>query len=322
MLRFVLRRLGAAAILLFLVLTATFFLIHIAPGEPARLFDNPTITKEQQQELRRLYGLDKPLGVQYLLWMSAAVRGDWGSSITFGRPAFDVLMERMPNTLLLVLAAVLVEHALGLGLGLAAAARAGSFVDRWIRYLSVLMFSIPVFWLALLAIELLAVRWSWFPINQMRSEGAQALPPIPRLLDLLHHLALPALILGVARAGAVARFVRNGLLEVLSQDYIRTARAKGLHPARVLWVHALPNSLIPLVQRIGVALPIMLSGTVVIEVIFSWPGLGNAVFEAIRQRDYPVVLASTALTGTMVVLGSLLADLAHAWIDPRVRHEA
>ncbi len=322
MLRFILRRLGAATLLLFLVLTATFFLIHIAPGEPVRLFDNPRISNEQKLELRELYGLDKPLGQQYLRWLGSVLRGDWGASITFERPAFDVLMERMPNTVLLVLAAFLVEYALGLALGLAAAARAGTTLDRWIRYLSLLLFSIPGFWLALLAIELLAVRWSWFPINQMTSEGAQALPPLQRLLDLLHHLALPALILGIARCGAVVRFARNGLLEVLNQDYIRTAHAKGLHPARVLWVHALPNALIPLVQRFGMALPIMLSGTVVIEVIFSWPGLGNAVFQAIRQRDYPVILASTALTGTMVVLGSLLADLLHAWIDPRVRHEA
>ena len=320
MLRFTLRRLGASALLLFVVLTATFFLIHIAPGEPARLFDNPRFSAEKRQELRQLYGLDKPLGQQYVLWMGSVLEGDWGTSIALNRPAFEVLLERMPNTCLLVLAAVVVEHGLGLFFGLWAAARAGSFVDRQIRVLSLVLFSVPSLWLALLAIELLTVRWPLFPTNQMRSDGAHLMSPLAQGLDVLHHLVLPALILGVARSGAVVRFVRNGLLEVLGQDYIRTARAKGLSPARVLWIHALRNSLIPLVQRFGVALPILLSGALVIEVIFSWPGVGLAIFQAILTRDYPVILASTALSGTMVVLGSLMADLLQAWLDPRVRY--
>ncbi len=320
MLRFTLRRLAASALLLFLVLTATFFVIQIAPGEPARLFDNPRISEEKRDELRRIYGLDKPLHRQYLTWLGSVVQGEWGSSFSLNRPAFEVLLEKMPNTTLLVLAAVLVEHLLGLAFGILSAARAGTALDRRIRLGSLVLFSIPMFWTALLAIELLTVRWPLFPTNQMRSEGASALPLFRQILDLLHHLALPALILGVGRCGAVVRFVRNGLLDVLGQDYIRTAHAKGLHPARVLWVHALRNALIPLVQRFGVALPALLSGSLLIEVIFSWPGVGLAIYEAIRQRDYPVILASTALSGAMVVLGSLLADLLHAWLDPRVRH--
>lgn len=305
--------------MLLLVLTATFFLIHIAPGEPSRLFDNPRISADKRQELRRVYGLDRPLAEQYVTWMGSVLKGDWGHSISLGRPAFEVLLEKMPNTCLLVAAGIVVEHALGLALGLVAAARAGSFLDRQIRVLSLVLFSIPAFWLALLAIELLTVRWGLFPTQQMRSEGAHLLPPFEQMLDVLHHLVLPGLILGVARCGAVVRFVRNGLLEVLSQDYIRTARAKGLSPARVLWVHALPNALVPLVQRFGLALPMLLSGTLVIEVVFAWPGVGFAVFQAILQRDYPVILASTAMSGALVALGNLMADLLHAWLDPRVR---
>ncbi len=319
MLRFTLRRLGAAALLLFLVLTATFFLIHLAPGEPTRLFDNPRISAEKRQELRQVYGLDQPLGRQYAIWMGSVLKGDWGTSISLGRPASEVLLEKMPNTCLLVAAALVVEHALGFLLGLAAASRAGTFLDRQIRILSLVLYSVPIFWLALLAIELLTVRWNLFPTNQMRSDGARLLPPIEQGLDVLHHLVLPALILGIARCGAVVRYVRNGLLDVLSQDYIRTARAKGLSPARVLWVHALRNALIPLVQRLGLALPYLLSGSLIIEVIFSWPGVGLAVFQAILQRDYPVILASTAMTGGLVVFGNLLADVLHAWLDPRVR---
>ena len=320
MLRYTLRRLGSSAILLYLVLTATFFLIHIAPGEPARLFDTPRISADQRQELRELYGLDRPLIEQYLTWMGSVLQGDWGSSISLGRPAFEVLLEKMPATCLLVVAALLVEHVVGLLFGIFAASRAGTGLDRQVRILSLVIYSVPSFWLALLAIELLTVRWPLFPTNQMRSDGAHLLTPIAQAVDVLHHLALPALILGLSRCGAVVRFVRNGLLEVLDQDYIRTARAKGLTPARVMWVHALRNTLIPLVQRLGIALPFLLSGSLVIEVVFSWPGVGFGIFQAVMQRDYPVILASTALTGTLVVCGSLLADLLHAWVDPRVRH--
>lgn len=320
MFRFTLRRLGASTLLLFLVLTATFFLIHIAPGEPTRLFDNPRLSAEKRQEMREVYGLDQPLGRQYLTWMGSVLQGDWGSSISLGRPAFEVLLEKMPNTCLLAVGALVVEHLLGFAFGLLAAARAGSLLDRQIRVLSLVLYSVPAFWFALLAIELLTVRWQLFPTNQMRSDQAHLLPPLEQVVDVLHHLALPALILGIARCGAVVRFVRNGLLEVLSQDYIRTARAKGLSPARVLWVHAMRNALIPLVQRFGLALPFLLSGTLVIEVIFSWPGVGFAVFQAMLQRDYPVILAATAMTGALVALGNLMADLLHAWLDPRVRH--
>ncbi len=322
MFRFLLRRVGASALLLFLVLTATFFFIHIAPGEPSRLFDNPRLSAEKRQEIREAYGLDQPLGRQYLTWMGSVLRGNWGSSISFGRPAFEVLLEKMPNTCLLAAGAIVVEHILGFALGLLAAARAGSLLDRQIRVLSLVLYSVPAFWFALLAIELLTVRWGLFPTNQMRSNRAYLLPPLEQVADVLHHLALPALILGIVRCGAVVRFVRNGLLEVLGQDYIRTARAKGLKPMRVLWVHAMRNALIPLIQRFGLALPFLLSGTLVIEVIFSWPGVGLAVFQAMLQRDYPVILAATAMTGALVAGGSLLADLLHAWLDPRVRNAA
>ena len=320
MLRFTLRRLGASAVLLFLVLTATFFLIHIAPGEPSRLFENPRASPEKIQELRRFYGLDRPLYEQYAVWVAAMLRGDWGHSFSLDRPALEILLERLPATCLLVLAAVAVEHVFGLLLGVLAARRAGTALDGWIRVLSLVLYSVPAFWLALLSVELLAVRWQLFPIIQMRSEGAHLLPPLPRALDLLHHLALPALVLAASRCGAVVRFVRNGLLEVLGQDYIRTARAKGLSAARVMWIHALPNALIPLVQRLGLSLPLMLSGALIIEVIFAWPGVGLTIYQAILERDFPLILASTAMSGVLVVLGSLAADLAQAWLDPRVRY--
>ena len=319
MVRFTLRRLGSALLLLYLVLTATFVFIHLAPGEPFRLYSAPNIDAEQRQVMREAFGLDRPVWVQYVDWLGAMVQGDWGTSISSGRPAARVLLEKLPNTLLLVLAAVAIEHTLGILLGLVAATRAGGRPDRGLRLGVLFFYSLPPFVLALVAVELLATQWQLFPAGQLQSNDARFLSGWPRVLDRLHHLALPALVLGVSRCAAVMRYVRNALLENLGQDYIRTARAKGLS-ARAVTQHALRNSLIPLVQRLGVALPILLGGGLIIEVIFSWPGIGNAVYVAVLQRDYPVILASTALSGFLVILGSTLADLAHAWLDPRVRN--
>ncbi len=320
MLAFTLRRFGAALLLLFLVLTATFFFVHITPGEPSALFQSPRISEEHRQQMRHALGLDRPLGSRYLSWLAAAARGEWGYSLTTGRPAAEVLKEKMPATLLLVAGTVAVEYGLGLALGLAAAGRPGSRLDRLIRVISLWVWAIPSFWLALMAVEVFTVRWPIFPTNQMTSDGARHLPPVAQALDVLYHLALPSLVLGTLRSGAVTRFVRNGLLEILGQDFIRTARAKGLSPARVLWVHALRNAVIPVVQRFGVSLPMLLSGALIIEVIFAWPGVGQTVYWAMLQRDYPLILAATTLTGVLVVLGNLAADLLQAWLDPRVRH--
>jgi peptide/nickel transport system permease protein len=319
-LSFTLRRLAASALLLLVVLSVTFFLVHLAPGEPAELFADPRISEEHRDRIRRFYGLDRPLHEQYLIWIGATVRGDWGISYSTGRPVSEVLLERLPNTLILVAGTAAVEYGLGLVFGLLAAVGAGGRLDRGIRVLSLLFYTLPSFWLALLAIELLSVHWQLFPAGQMTSEGADRLPLLARWLDLLHHLVLPALALGIVRCGGVIRFVRNGLLDVLGQDYVRTARAKGLHPLRVLCVHALPNALLPLIQRLGVGLPALVGGMMIIEVIFSWPGLGQTGYRAVLQRDYPLVLATTALSGVLVVLGNLVADLLQAWLDPRVRH--
>lgn len=319
MLIFTLRRLGAAAVLMLLVLTATFFIIHIAPGDPFNLLADPRISAAQRAELAKFYGLDRPLPEQYWIWLSHVTQGDWGTSIIENQPAMKVLLERFPNTLLLVIGALVIEYSFGLGLGLLASSRPESSLDGGVRILSLILYSIPGFWLALLGIEFLAVRLPIFPTDQMTSVGAESWPPWRQALDVLHHMALPSLVLGLARFGGVMRFVRTGVLEVLNQDYIRTARAWGLRERRVLLRHALPNALAPLIHRFGVTLPVMLSGSVIIEVIFSWPGIGQAIFQAVLGRDYPVILASTAMTGSFVVLGTLFADLLHAWVDPRVR---
>jgi len=318
---FVLRRILSALLLLALVLSATFFLIHLAPGDPTTLLAvDPRVPPEHRQRLLELYGLDQPLGVQYLRWLEAvALHGDWGRSYSLGRPVTEILAESLPNTVWLVCGTLLVQYGFGLLLGIAAATRRDGLLDHQIRAVSLLLFALPSFWLALMAIEGLSVRLDLFPASGMRSLDADVLPAVVRLADRLHHLALPALVLGLSGCGQIARLVRNGLIEVLSQDYVRAARARGLSPGRVLWVHALPNALGPVVQGFGVVLPSLLSGALIIEAIFAWPGVGRVAYRAILSRDYPMVLATTALAAALVVLGSLLADLLHAWLDPRVR---
>jgi peptide/nickel transport system permease protein len=201
----------------------------------------------------------------------------------------------------------------------AAARRPGSAADHLIRILSLLFYSQPVFWLGLMAILLFSYVWPVLPAGHMRSVDADLMSPAGRWLDLARHLLLPAFVMGIASTGATARFVRASLIEVMSQDYIRTARAKGLSERRVLWVHGLRNAIVPLILVFTLSLPGLLSSAVVVEVVFSWPGLGRLLFQAVGTRDYPLILGATALSATAVVLSNLLADLLHALVDPRVR---
>lgn len=314
------RRFAASLLLLYLVLTATFFLIHLAPGEPAVLFAQEPGGGRSGERLRALYGLDRPLAVQYLSWLRAVVLDlDWGTSYTYGRPVTRVLAESLPPTALLGGTALLIQYAVGLPLGVAAARRRDSLADGAIRVGSLTLYSMPTFWLGLMAILLFAGRFPVFPFGHMRSVDADSLSGGARLLDLLWHLALPALTLGLTTAGATVRFVRNRMLEILDEPYIRTARAKGLSERRVIWLHALRNALGPVIQLFGLSIPFVLNGSLIVEVVFSWPGLGRTTFQAILARDYPLILASTAFTGALVVIGNLVADALHAAADPRVR---
>jgi peptide/nickel transport system permease protein len=247
------------------------------------------------------------------------VRGDFGISLYERRPAARVAAEALPATLLLAATALVCEAGGGLLLGVAAARRRGSAADQVLRITSLVLYSQPTFWLGLMAILVFSYLWPVLPASHMHSVGAEQMGRWGRLLDLGRHLALPALVMGVSEAGGRARFVRASLIEAMSGDHIRTARAKGLSERRVVWVHGLRTAVIPLVQLSGISLPLLLSGALIVEVIFSWPGLGRLTFGAILTRDYPLVLCTTAFAGAMVVAGSLAADLALAALDPRVR---
>ncbi|HET9211914.1 MAG TPA: ABC transporter permease [Thermoanaerobaculia bacterium] len=320
LLGYLLRRLAASLLILLLVLTLAFFFLHLLPGGPVHFFEGQKVlTPGQQRNLERIYGLDRPLPEQYLRWIGSVARWDWGTSISQQRPVSTAISEAFSATVVLSLAALACEYGLALLLGTVSARRRGSVVDHGIRIATLLLYSQPVFWLGLMAILLFSYVWPVLPAGHMHSVDADLMSPAGRLLDLARHLLLPAVVMALASTGATARFVRSSLIEVMSQDYIRTARAKGLSERRVVWVHGLRNAIVPLILVFTLTLPGMLSSAVVVEVVFSWPGLGRLLFQAVSARDYPLILGATALAATAVVLSNLLADLLHALADPRVR---
>jgi len=317
---YLLRRLAAAALLLWLVLTATFVLLRLVPGDPASSIAELPIPKAAKEKLIHAQGLDRPLPEQYARWLGAvALHGDWGFSFAQLRPVRTIVAEALPATLLLAGAALLIEYGLGTALGVAAARRSASALDKSIRVVTLLLYSQPVFWLGLMAILLFSGRLGWLPASHMHSVGADEMGRGAWLADLGKHLLLPAMTLGLAQAGGAARFVRAGLLDVMGRDYIRTARAKGLSERRVIWVHGMRAALVPIIQLLALSVPSLLSGALITEVVFAWPGLGRITWEAILARDSPVLLATTGVSAVLVVGSYLVADLLHAAADPRVR---
>lgn len=319
--RYLLRRALISLVLLWVVLTATFLVLHLAPGDPIERFADPRVPRAQLAELRTLYGLDRPLPVQYGVWLVAAVRLDWGISFQHQRPVRAVLARRLPPTLLLGAAAFSVQAAVGMALGIFAAKRPNRFGDHATRALSLALYSLPAFWLAVMLSLLFTGMFPVLPSGGMTSVFARDWTLVARAGDLLEHLILPALALGLPLAAPVARLLRNGLIEELGKEYVMAARARGLSE-RAVFLRALRGAAVPLVQVTGLSLPALLGGSVVIESVFSWPGLGATAYDAILSRDYPLVLALTAFTGGLVIAGNLAADIALAALDPRVMEPA
>ena len=314
-----LRRLAASVGLVLAVLTLTFALIHLAPGTPFlppedRPRDAATIAR-----LEHAYGLDRPLPEQYLRYLGNVVRGEFGESFSQHRAVAAALADAVPNTVLLGAAALGIEFALGIGLGAYQAARARRPVDVALSHLTLFFYSVPAFWLGLVLLLIFGQWLHWLPVGGVHRVLADALPWPQRALDLLWHLVLPAGTLGLVGAAGSARFQRAAMLEVIHQDYVRTARAKGLTERRVLLRHALRNALLPVITLLGLSLPFLLTGAVLVETVFSWPGMGKLAADAIFARDYPVVTAAAILAAAMVAVSTLLADLLTALADPRIR---
>jgi peptide/nickel transport system permease protein/oligopeptide transport system permease protein len=303
---YLLRRILIALPTLLGVVVLVFLMVRLAPGDPAVLLAGEFATPETLEAIRARYGLDRSLPEQFLIYLEALLRGDLGESARSRRPVLEELKTYFPNTLELASAAILVAVLTGIPLGVLAALRPGSGLDLSVMVLALLGVSMPVFWFGLLAILIFSVGLGWFPVA---GKGTLA------------HLVLPAITLGINATALLARMTRGTLLEVLSQDYLRPARAKGLAERVVIFKHALRNALIPVVTVVGLEFGTLLSGAVITETIFAWPGLGQLLVGSILARDYPVVQGAVLLVAITFVLINLLVDLLYATIDPRVRYD-
>jgi peptide/nickel transport system permease protein len=314
--QFVFRRVIQAIPTFFGITLLAFTVLRLAPGDPVLLmFGAQNLRADEMAALRAAYGLDLPLPVQYLSWLGHLLTGDFGRSFLYKRPVLEMIQASLPNTLLLGGLALALTVVVGVPLGVIAARYRGSWIDQIIRIAGVAGHAIPGFWFGLLFILILSVQFRLFPVGGMLTIGKDALD-IP---DRLAHLAGPVLTLSLAGIANYSRYMRTETLEVLGQDYIRTARAKGLRENLVLYVHALRNALLPLVTALGSQFAFLLSGAVVTEQIFAWPGMGRMTYEAARSKDYPIVMAVVVISSTMLLLSYILRDVAYSVVDPRVR---
>jgi peptide/nickel transport system permease protein len=318
---YILKRILISIPLIIGLATVTFFIIHMAPGDPMALYRNPDISPEVMELMRKNLGLDQPLHIQYVKWLGSVARGNFGVSFTAHRPVLDILKEAIPNTLQLTFLALLLDIIVGIVIGVISAIKQYTYVDHSITVSALFIYSMPSFWLGLMLILLFSLLLGWLPASQMQSINADLFGFWHRMWDRITHLIMPVFVLGIATAAGTARFMRGSLLEVIRQDYIRTARAKGLSERVVVFKHGLRNALIPIITLTGLYLPFLLGGSVITETIFAWPGMGRVAVGAIFARDYPVVLAVNLIAAVMVVMGNLLADITYSLLDPRIRLE-
>jgi peptide/nickel transport system permease protein len=314
-LAFVIRRLIQIIPVVFGVSVVVFGLLKLVPGDIASTLLGAEAQPAEVAALRARLGLDQPLIVQYLLWLTRALQGDLGVSLETGVPVTVLVMDRLRNSLILVTTAMFLATVVGILVGVVSALRPRSIFDRAGMLFVLFGNSVPAFWLGILLILVFSLELRWFPVSGMYSiRGDRG------ILDLLHHLVLPSVTLGVLSMAIVARITRSGMIEVLQQDYIRTATAKGLRPVRVVMVHALRNSLLPVVTVVGLQFGYSLGGAVLTETVFAWPGLGYQLFRAIASRDLPIVQGSLLIIATAFVLINAFVDVLYSWIDPRIRY--
>ena len=311
---FVGRRILSLGGVLLVVGVIAFILIHAAPGDPAAFMLGPEATAEQVEQLRRLLGLDQPLFIQFLRWFGRALRGDLGESIFLGKPAVSVIGERLEPTLLLTTLAALISVVIGVPAGILAALRRNTFTDQALMTAAVLGMSAPSFWLGLNLLLWFGLELRWFPV-------AGYVPLREAGLSAFRWLVLPAFTLGFIQAALLARMTRSAVLEVLGFDFVRTARAKGLHERAVVLRHVFRNALIPIVTVFGNTVATLMGGAIVTETVFAVPGVGRLVVQAVLRRDYPLLQAVIVFTAAVYVVINFLIDLVYAVVDPRVRYE-
>ena len=322
MARFITRRLIEAIPLLIAISILTFGIVELAPGDPSQMYIDPDKGADPAYiaQVRESLGLNEPVYIRYGSWLMRTLEGDLGFSFRTRRAVTLEIGDRLPNTLLLGGVSLFMSIVIAIPIGIISALKRYTFVDYLLSTLALVGISVPVFWVALLLLQVFSIQLGWLPGVGMHSvreqyEGWDA------IVDVAKHMILPATVLSLAQTASWSRYQRSALLEVLGQDYIRTARAKGLRERRVISLHALRNALIPTVTLIGLSVPSIVTGAFITETIFGWPGMGRLGVESINGRDYPIIMAVTMLSALLIVLGNLAADVAYAFVDPRIRYD-
>ena len=313
MTRYLASRFAGMAVVMLLVATLVFFVTRLAPGDPAAVMLGEQATAADIAQLRASYGLDKPLPVQFAYWLKELARGNLGQSIFLQRPVTQALWERAEPTLFLTLFSIAIATLIGVPCGIVSAVWRGHAIDQVLSGFAMLGASIPSFWFGLVLMQIFAVALGWFPVAGYGDPG------VP-LGDRLHHLVLPAIVLGVVNSALILRFTRASMLDVLGEDHIRTARAKGASEARVILHHALRNALIPVLTVLGLTFALLIGGAIVTETVFGLPGIGNLVVSAVLRRDYPVIQGALLVIAALYVLINLAIDLLYLVVDPRVTY--
>jgi peptide/nickel transport system permease protein len=311
--RYVVDRLLGMVVVMLVVATMAFLIVRVIPGDPAGIMLGPDATPADVVALRTRLGLDRPIPVQYVIFLRDLAVGDLGQSIFLGRSVLQALADRTEPTLALTLLATAIALAIGIPAGIVAAVRRGGALDQTTRGLAMLGASIPSFWLALLFMQTFAVSFGWFPVAGYGEPGAP-------FLERMRHLIMPAVVLGLISSALITRFTRASMLDVLGEDYVRTARSKGLAERVVVMKHALRNAMIPILTVVGLTVAVLLGGAVVTETVFGLPGVGNLVVQAVLRRDYPVIQGALIVIAGLYVLVNLAIDLLYTLIDPRVRY--
>ncbi|HEY3079245.1 MAG TPA: ABC transporter permease [Chloroflexota bacterium] len=316
---YLLRRLAQMGVLMFAISALIFLLISFVPGGPFDhlMFGTGKVTNVQIERLNEMIGLDKPWYQRYLIWVGKIVRGDWGTSwgVSFGQPVIRIIADRLGATFMLMGAATVLSIAIAIPLGIYSAVRQYSVWDYLVTGLSYFGLAMPTFWFGIMMMIIFAVELRWLPTSGMYTPGEGG-----DLLDLAKHMVMPVLVLALVEVAVVSRFMRSAMLDVLSQDFLRTARAKGLRETVVVVKHGIRNALIPVITIIGLRIPVLFAGAVVTEFIFSWPGMGQIFIQGINASDWPIVQAILVITAFLVIASNLLADLLYAVVDPRIRY--
>lgn len=317
MLPYIIKRLLQAIPLLIGVSIIGFAMMHLAPGGPLAVYTlNPTITAQDIERIKHIFGLDQPIHIQYLKWAYGIFTGNWGFTFFGGRPVLQVILERFPATFLLMGSAMSLAILIGMLIGVLGAVRRYSIFDYLATTGAMVALSFPTFWFGLMTIFIFSLKLGWLPSGGMYTLGGEE-----DILDLFRHLLLPTMVLALVLVAQWSRYSRSSFLEVIHQDYIRTAKSKGLSGGRILLRHAFPNAVAPLIALAGIQLPWLFSGALVTETIFGWPGMGRLFVDALTMKEYPVLMGMIMITAMFVIIGNLVADVINALIDPRIRLE-